>query len=82
MPPTLPRGIDQKLGLVRALVLILGALLSGGACKHVVQEKPVQPGPPIPAETRAAIDSLATAGRAPSPFCTNGPAARAAAGDT
>jgi hypothetical protein len=60
MPPALPRGIDQKLGRVSALVLILGALLSGGACKHVVQEKPVQPGPPIPAEPDADLGNMDT----------------------
>jgi hypothetical protein len=35
-------------------------LLSGAACKHVVQDKAVQPGPPIPAEPEADLENMDT----------------------
>ena len=38
--------------------LILGTLLSAGACKHVVADEPVQPGPPIPAEPDAELGTM------------------------
>ena len=40
---------------------LLGALLSAPSCKHVVSEKPVQPGPPIPAEPEANLKDMDTA---------------------
>ena len=58
MPPTLPRGIGRKLGSLRVLVTLLGALLSAPGCKHVVSEKPVAPGPPIPAEPEANLKDM------------------------
>lgn len=58
MPPTLPSGIDHKLGTVRGLAMILGVLLSTSACKHVVHDKPVRPGPPIPAEPEAQLSTM------------------------
>jgi hypothetical protein len=57
MPVTLPRGICTKLSFVP---MLLGALLSASACKHVVADKPVQPGPPIPAEPEAVLENMDT----------------------
>jgi hypothetical protein len=57
MPVTLPSSIVRDLAIVGA---ILGALLSSAACKHVVQEKPVQPGPPIPAEPETDLQNMDT----------------------
>jgi len=43
------------------LKVLIGALLSLPiACKHVVSEKPVQPGPPIPAEPEADLEDMDT----------------------
>jgi hypothetical protein len=61
MAPTLPRGIARKLRAVRTLSLALGALLSGAAaCKHVVTDQAVQPGPPIPAEPDTDLENMDT----------------------
>src|SRR5689334_6866521 len=60
MAPTLPSGIGQKLGTVRGFAIALGLLLSTSACKHVVREKPVAPGPPIPAEPDAQLENMDT----------------------
>ena len=57
MPVTLPRGICTKLCFVP---MLLGALLSASACKHVVADKPVQPGPPIPAEPETELENMDT----------------------
>jgi hypothetical protein len=57
MPPTLPSRIGSKLGIVAALLVVLGMLLS---CKHVVSEKPVKPGPPIPAEPEEELENMDT----------------------
>lgn len=57
MPPTLPSGIGNKRGFVA--MLLLGLLLMS-ACKHVVQERPVQPGPPIPAEPENNLQAMDT----------------------
>jgi hypothetical protein len=35
-------------------------LLSASACKHVVSEKSVQPGPPIPAEPEVQLENMDT----------------------
>lgn len=42
------------------LVACLGVLLSVPSCKHVVSEKPVEPGPPIPAEPEADLKDMDT----------------------
>lgn len=60
MRMTLPSEIGEKRGMVRAFAIVLGLLLSGGACKHVVSEKPVQPGPPIPAEPETDLGNMDT----------------------
>jgi hypothetical protein len=60
MPPTLPSRIGKKLGIVRALPVVLGALLMPSACKHVVHDEPVKPGPPIPAEPETDLKDMDT----------------------
>ena len=60
MHPTLPRGFGKKLGSLRGLVACLGVLLSAASCKHVVSEKAVAPGPPIPAEPEADLKDMDT----------------------
>jgi hypothetical protein len=57
MPPTLPSTFGRKLGIVGTLLLTLGTLPS---CKHVVSEKPVKPGPPIPAEAEEDLANMDT----------------------
>ena len=53
MPTTLPSVIGMKRFIGVFLILIT-------ACKHVVTEKPVQPGPPIPAEADADLQNMDT----------------------
>lgn len=48
----------MKRGIVHALPFVLGTLLSATACKHVVTDAPVQPGPPIPAEADADLGTM------------------------
>ena len=57
MTVTLPSSIFRNLAIVGA---ILGGFLSASACKHVVREKPVQPGPPIPAEPETDLQNMDT----------------------
>jgi hypothetical protein len=52
MRPTLPRAF--------ALKLLLGSLLTLCACKHVVSDPPVKPGPPIPAEPEQNLENMDT----------------------
>lgn len=54
MPPTLPRAICTKLGIVG----IVGIL--AGGCRHVVSDPPTRPGPPIPAEPDADLANMDT----------------------
>lgn len=70
MPLILRRGYRRKVGLVGACLLVTVA------CKHVVSDAPITPGPPIPAEPEAdlqgmdaecagLIDALGTYGKCP-----------------
>lgn len=52
MRPTLPRGFRRK--------VVLGTLLILGGCHHVVSDKPVPPGAPIPAEPEAELENMET----------------------
>lgn len=52
MRPTLPRAFVFK--------VLLGSLLTLAACKHVVSDPPVKPGPPIPAEPDQALENMDT----------------------
>jgi hypothetical protein len=57
MTVTLPSSIFRNLAIVGT---ILGGFLSASACKHVVNEKAVQPGPPIPAEPETDLQNMDT----------------------
>ena len=52
----------MRLILPRAFVIkvLLGSLLSLAACKHVVSDPHVKPGPPIPAEPEQALENMDT----------------------
>lgn len=54
MAPTLRRGSRRKVRAVGGLLMLLVG------CKHVVSEKPVPPGRPIPAEPDAALENMDT----------------------
>ena len=52
----------MRLILPRAFVpkVLLGSLLTLSACKHVVSDPPMKPGPPIPAATEQNIENMDT----------------------
>src|SRR5690348_5596229 len=52
MRPTLPRGFRRK--------VLVATLLIFGGCHHVVGDKQVAPGPPIPAEPEADLENMDT----------------------
>lgn len=52
MRPTLPRGFRRK--------VVLGTLLILGGCHHVVGDKTVPPGAPIPAEPETDLENMDT----------------------
>jgi hypothetical protein len=52
MRPTLPRAYAHKFPIFGGLLCVLVA------CQHVVKDPPATPGPPLPAEPDAVVDTM------------------------